>query len=222
MQQTDQETSRDLAKMAYENAGREITLASQALSVNLTLAAGTLGVALVVAAAGALFSGTAHLDDGIPRLSSISLVLVALAVLLIGRFYIRATFAYQQLARFNLIQKAAWAFMEGDLASDGLQHVVRTFLQQQHAPQPWRRSMWGTLKYGFGGVFAVAVAALAWGFATAPTSSVAWIIALVAVIVSLTWETLTLSGSPPITPPAPAELWALRNRLPDHLAGWIE
>ncbi len=222
MQQTDEDTSRDLAKMAYENAGREITVATQTLSVNLTLAAATLGLVLIVIGAGALFASTAHLEGGIPKLSALSLVLVAFSIALIGRFYIRATFAYQQLARFRLVQKASWAFMEGEVTSDGLHHVVRTYLQEEHAPQPWRRSLWGTMKYGFGGIFTVAAAALVWGFATAPDSSVAWLVALLTLIVALTWETLTLSGSGSITPPAQAELWALRNRLPDHASGWIE
>lgn len=222
MEQTEEDATRDLAKLAYENAGRELSLASQALNSNLTLAAGTLGALLIVVGAGALFSATAQLEHGIPRLSPLSLVLVAFAIALIGRFYIRATFAYQQLVRFSLVQKASWAYMAGDLGGDGLELVVRTYIQQWRAPQPWRRSLWGSFKYGFAGVFAIAVAALIWGFATSPGSSVAALIALLTLIVALTWETLTLSGSPPITPPAPAELWVLRNRFPDDLAGWIE
>lgn len=176
---------REGASLAYENAGREITQAFDILNSNLTLAAGTLAALLAVLGAGELFksqpvtvevggktvhtsalANTPHLW-GIPRLSSTALLLLAAAFPFIVRFFIRATLGYQQLLRFNLVQRNVWAYLSGTRAWDFVHATMDVYVQNWRSPESLSTLLLGSLKYGFVWVFAVAAGALAWGLVSA-------------------------------------------------------
>ncbi len=173
--------SRALASLAYENAGREITQAFETLNSNLTLAAGALGALLAVLGAGELFGRDTQAQPlagapspgattllGIPRLSDVSVLLLAAAFPLLGRFFIRATFGYQQLLRFNLVQRTMWEYLGADIGWEIPGRAMELYIQRWKSPQSAHSLLWGSFKYGFVWVFVLAAIALGWGLASAP------------------------------------------------------
>ena len=221
---------RAAATLAYENAGREITQAFGTLSSNLTLAAGTLGALLTVLGAGELFGHDivvqvighavkpASVPDtrtlaGIPRLSNVSVLLLGAAFPLLIRFFVRATFGYQQLLRFNLIQRSTWDYISGQARWELPRAATNVYVQEWKSPTPARSLLWGSFKYGFAWVFALATVAFAWGAVTAP-GVLPRIVAGVFVIVGVGWELVTLVTSPYLKCPTNAELQSLKRLQP--------
>jgi hypothetical protein len=219
--------NRAAATLAYENAGREITQAFSILNANLTLAAGTLGVLLTVLGAGELFGHdivikiAGHTVDragvretptlaGVPRLSDVSVLLLAAAIPLLGRFFIRATIGYQQLIRFNLIQRNAWHYLSGD-ADWVLPHMTMSiYVQRWRSPASACSLFKGSFKYGFAWVFALATAALTWGLVTAP-GVVPRALGLAFVVVGVGAEWLTLRNAKHFELPSKKERCDLRR-----------
>lgn len=230
------DANRAAATLAYENAGREITQAFSVLNANLTLAAGTLGVLLTVLGAGELFGHDivvqvaghtvdqagvleTHTLAGVPRLSDVSVLLLAAAIPLLCRFFIRATIGYQQLIRFNLIQRNAWHYLSGD-ADWALPHMTMSiYVQKWRSPASTGSLFKGSFKYGFAWVFALATAALTWGLVTAP-GVVPRAVGLAFVVVGIGSEWLTLRNAKHFELPSEKERYELRRLEPkSNIAG---
>jgi hypothetical protein len=222
--------NRAVASLAYENAGREITQAFSVLSANLTLAAGTLGVLLTVLGAGELFghdivvqvaghtvqrTGTSETRTiaEVPRLSDISVLLLAAAIPLLGRFFIRATIGYQQLIRFNLIQRNVWHYLSGDAGWELARMTMSIYSQKWKSPASAGSLFKGSFMYGFAWVFALAATALAWGLITAP-GIVPRAVALAFVIVGVGADWLTLLRTKHFERPSEEERRELRRLEP--------
>lgn len=221
------DANRTAATLAYENAGREITQAFSILNANLTLAAGTLGVLLTVLGAGELFGHdivvqvAGHAVDragvsetrtlaGVPRLSDVSVLLLAAAIPLLGRFFIRATIGYQQLIRFNLVQRNAWRYLAGDADWELPRMTMNIYVQQWKSPASRGSLFKGSFKYGFAWVFALAIVAFGWGVVTAP-GVVPRAVGLAFVVVGVGSEWLTLRRAKFFELPSEEERCELRR-----------
>jgi hypothetical protein len=211
---------REAAGLAYQNAGREISQAFDVLNSNLTLAAGTLGVLITVLGAGELFgvngagaSETVQTQAGIPEFSNTSLLLVAAAIPLLLRFYVRATLGYQNLIRFNKIQSAAWDYLSGAGAWDVFIAHMTVYIKHWRSPQDASKIWFGSFKYGFAWVLAVATLAFAWGMWTADACGPRYI-AGAFFFAGIAWDVLTLQGSPYFARPTKTELESLTARNP--------
>lgn len=220
---------REAAQLAFENAGREISQAFGTLNANLTLAAGTLGVLITVLGAGELFGqdviveidgtvsdvGTSNPATlwGLPRFSDVSVLLLGAAFPLILRFFIRATIGYQQLLRFNLVQRDVWRYLADDTGWDHARLTIELYIQQWLSPKPVWDILWGSFKYGFAWVFAVSTIVLGWGFISAP-GVVPRIVAGVFVIAGLAWDVITLARYQPLRTPTANQLAELEKATP--------
>jgi hypothetical protein len=224
-----EELRREAAGLAFENAGREISQAFGILNANLTLAAGTLGVLITVLGAGELFGqdviveidglvSYASTSDaptlwGLPRFSDVSVLLLGAAFPLILRFFIRATIGYQQLLRFNLVQRDVWRYLADGTGWDHARLTMELYVQQWLSPKPVWDLLWGSFKYGFAWVFAVSTIVLGWGFISAP-GLVPRIVAGVFVIAGLAWDVITLARYKPLRTPTPDQLAELEKARP--------
>jgi hypothetical protein len=221
---------RAIATLAYENAGREITQAFGTLNSNLTLAAGALGALLTVLGAGELFghdiivqiasravknAGSARASTlaGVPRLSNVSVLLLAAAFPLLGRFFIRATFGYQQLLRFNKVQRCMWDYLNDKVEWTLPSQVMELYVQKWKSPASAGSLFWGSFKYGFVWVFVLALIALMWGLATAP-GIVPRVIAGIFAVVSVGGESLGFRNSKYLQRPAAVECKAIEEKWP--------
>lgn len=230
MQSPDEVDTRQAAALAYENAGREISQAFGVLNSNLTLAAGTLGALLAVLGAGELFgseeirifvegasvkslSAPVRELHGVPKFSNVALLLLAAAFPLVVRFFIRATTGYQQLERFNLVQRKTWGFLAGMISWHEALGTVDLYVQQWKSPKPLKKLLAGSFKYGFAWVFALALIALGWAFYSAP-DDLPRVVAAAFLVLGVGWEALTLRRSPYFAVPTDAESERLRTAPP--------
>jgi hypothetical protein len=212
---------REAATLAFDNAGREITQAFDTMNANLTLAAGTLGVLLTVLGAGQLFGNdvvvqvgnrvsklparTVETVGGIPKLSDVSLLLLAAAFPLIVRFFVRATLGYQQLLRYINVQKSCWRFLSGAASWTHAQSSVDLYVTQWKTPHRLRHLLVGSLTYGFAWVFALSACVVTWGFITAPHLAPK-LVAAGFLVLALAWEIVTLSRHAAFELPTAEEL----------------
>lgn len=208
MQESEQ---REAARAAFDDAGREITQAFDTLSGNLTLAGGTLAALLAVIGAGELFSrptvdvsvngGAAHVQvpaapmvHGLPKFSNASLLLLAVAIPLVVRFFVRATFGYQQLLRYNEVRDAEWRFLSGQQPWAHARSNYDVYVVKWRSPASRGKLFWGSAKYGFVWVFALYAIVLGWAFYTA-SGSTASIVAAGVILVGIGFELVTLRRS---------------------------
>jgi hypothetical protein len=218
---------RETLTLAFEDAGREITQAFSTLSGNLTLAAGTLGALLAVIGAGELFGQQSVIVnveattvrakvprqatiEGLPELSNVSLLLLAVALPLIGRFFVRATIGYQQLLRFNKVRTACWRYLSGDLDWPTAKAHVDIYVTRWRSPQRLRTLLWGSAKYGFVWLFIIYALVLGWAFYTA-SGFVPRLVAGALIGLWVLFEAFTLVKSSYFTPPDDNEAASLRD-----------
>ncbi len=221
-----EELERDAARLAYENAGREISQSFDVLNVNMTLAAGTLAALLTVLAAGELFKVPPIVVDianhqanlkssetstlyGIPRFSDISILLIAGAIPLIVRFFIRASIGYQQLLRFNEIQRKMWLYLTGDLPWANAKAYIDVYIVTWRSPERMRRILWGSFQYGFATLSLVMAVAFAWALITAPGTTVR-LVGCGVVLVGILIESITLPHGDRFKTPTAAETARLK------------
>jgi hypothetical protein len=184
---------RDLARLTYENAGREITQAFSVMNANMALVAGTLAALLAALGAGELFASEGR-SNGFPEFSSVSLLVLTLAYPLVVRFFIRSLIAYQNLLRFNSVQKAAWRFLASEISWEAFERHQSLYVHEWKSPKTLSRLIVENLKYGYFWVFAVATLPLAWAFSSADWQC-AGIVAAALLLVGLGWEFETMRRS---------------------------
>jgi hypothetical protein len=185
-----------LAQLAYENAGREITQVFDVMNSNTSLAAGVLAALLAVLGAGELFAQgeeIAQRGETFPRLSAVSLVVLAAAAPLIVRFFIRSMTAYQNLIRFLDIQNRAWSYLTGRLGWEAFDFHVELYWTRWKTPKAMKTIVLSNLKYGFMWIAAVTVLALGWAFWSVDNLW-ARLAAAGLLVVGLGWEGITLLG----------------------------
>jgi hypothetical protein len=185
---------RALAKTAFENAGREISQAFEVMNANTSLAAGALAAILAVLGAGELFgrgASKAGQDGTFPRLSAVSLVVLAATAPLIVRFFVRSMTSYQSLLRFNAIQRAAWSYLTNRVSWQAFDFHVDLYWNQWKSPKPMRTLVLHNLKYGFMWISAVTGLALAWAFWSVDEAG-ARLFAGGLLLLGLGWEGITL------------------------------
>lgn len=215
---------RDAARAAFDDAGREITQAFDTLTNNLTLAGGTLAALLAVIGAGELFGdqpvvvsingATTHLQTpssptayGLPKLTNTSLLLLAVALPLVARFFIRATFGYQQLLRFNKVRNAQWRFLSGQHTWAHARGHYDVYVIKWRSPDKAAKLFWGSAKYGFVWVFLLYATVLGWAFYTA-SGTLARGVAAAAILIGVGFEIITLRRSKFFDTPTAAQLAA--------------
>lgn len=128
---------------------------------------------------------------GVPHLSSVSLIILSASLPFLFRFFIRSLTAYQNLLRANNLQRQAWALLAGQYSWDAYRLYVELYWEKRLTPQKLRSVIWQNLKYGFFWVFAVAVGAIAWAFATSVGVS-GRVTSAGILLVGLGWEAITL------------------------------
>ncbi len=185
----------DLAQLMYEDSGREITQAFEVLNSNMSLAAGTLAALIAVLGAGELFgsksNGASTVLHGVPRLSSVSLIVLSSAFPFLIRFFIRSVTAYQNLIRANSVQRESWRFMMGTRTWTAYRLFIKLYWEDWATPEPLSKLMWANLKYGFFWIFAIAISAIAWAFVTSAGLS-ARLAAVGILLVGVGWESGTM------------------------------
>jgi hypothetical protein len=186
---------RELAQLMHQDAGREITQAFEVMNSNMSLAAGTLAALIAVLGAGELFrgksSGVTAVLHGVPRLSSVSLIVLSISLPFLIRFFIRSVTAYQNLDRANGLQREAWRFLTGTRTWAAYQLYVKIYWEGWASSHKLSSLLWRNLKYGFFWIFAVAVAAISWAFVTS-TGVSGRIAAAGILVVGIGWEAGTL------------------------------
>ncbi len=146
--------ARSLARLQFENAGREITQSFDVMNSNMALGAGTLAAILTVLGAGELFGlGDGQGGRGFPKLSATSLIVLAAAFPLLVRFFIRSMHAYENLERFNRLQRKGWGFLMGQTSWDAYAAFVQVLWVSWCAPMSSWELFWRHMKYGFAWVF---------------------------------------------------------------------
>lgn len=180
-----------LAQLMYEDAGREITQAFAVLNSNMSLAAGTLAALIAVLGAGELFGGKSNGAStalrGVPRLSSVSLIVLSISLPFLIRFFIRSITAYQNLIRANSLQGESWRFMMGTRTWTAYRLFVKLYWDDWATPESLSKLVWANLKYGFFWIFAIAVGAIAWAFVTSAGLS-ARLTATGILLIGIGWE----------------------------------
>jgi hypothetical protein len=184
---------RELARLSYENAGREITQAFNTMNSNMTLVAGTLAALLGALGAGELFAGDGR-PSGFPEFSSVSLLVLALAFPLVVRFFVRSLIAYQNLLRFNSVQTAAWRFLAGEISWEAYQFHQKVYVHEWKSPKTLWQLIVENLKYGYFWIFVAATLPVAWAFRSADWWC-AGIVAAGLLVVGLGWEFETMRRS---------------------------
>jgi hypothetical protein len=166
------------------------------MNTNLSLAAGSLAAVLTVLGAGELFRKHTASQTlwGIPRLSTVSLLVLAVLLPLLLRFFVRTILSYNNLLRFNRLQKACLAFIDGRSAWQWVELERRTYLDQWKSPKSLKNLVWHNLEYGFFWIFVVAATAFAWALATSPGTTPR-AIAGGLVVLGSAWEVVTLRTS---------------------------
>jgi hypothetical protein len=194
------EDQRELAKVTYQDAGREVTQNFSTMYSNLTLASGLLTALLAVLGAGELFKGAGgttgtlppppppHMVEGIPALSPISVMVLVLVFPLLSRLLVRSMLAYNNLLRYNKIRAAAWTFLQGQSQWNEFCSTYCLYELKWKSPQTILQSMWSNLKYGYMWLFAVFVVAIGWGFATTTGGWKFRLIAGIVLILGVGWE----------------------------------
>lgn len=192
----------ELAKITYQDAGREVTQQFSTLYSNLTLASGLLTALLAVLGAGELFKGSSAPTQlaprtiaGIPALSPVSLIVLVLVFPLLVRFLVRSMIAYNNLLRFNKIRDASWKFLQGQSQWRDFSSTYCLYQLKWKSPETVLKSIWSNMKYGYMWLFAVFVAAIVWGFVTTTGGWRFRLIAGVALILGLGWEAWSLNNS---------------------------
>jgi len=180
----------EYARMVYEDAGREITQSFETQNSNMTLVAGTLAAVLTVLGTGELFHAKSRIG-GIPRLSVTSLMVLTIALPLVFRFFVRSTTAYQNLLRFNAIQRAAARFLTGRQPWEAFLLHYTIYVERWRSPRALSRVMLENLRYGYFWVFVAATVPLAWAFYLANWH---WgrSVSLALLVVAFGWEASTL------------------------------
>ncbi len=183
----------ETARLAYENAGREISQSFDIQNSNMALVAGTLAAVLTVLGTGEIFRAKTRLG-GVPVLSVTSLMVLTIALPLVVRFFIRSMIAYQNLLRFNALQIAAWRFLTGKSVWEAFALHHEIYIEKWRSPRTLRHLMLENLKYGYFWIFAAAVVPLGWGFYLA---SWHWgrTVSLLLLGGALAWETKTLGAT---------------------------
>jgi hypothetical protein len=189
----DVDEKRELAALTYGNAGREITQAFDVMNSNMALVAGTLAALLGALAAGELF-GQALTTTNVPEFSSVSLLVLALAFPLTIRFFLRSVTAYQNLLRFNGVQKAAWRFLAGEVTWEAFAEHQRIYVHDWKSPKTLWVLIKENLKYGYFWVFVVATLPLLWAFKSTGCSR-ASLVGLLLIVAGLGWEGWTMKGT---------------------------
>jgi hypothetical protein len=202
---------REAARAAFDDAGREVTQAFDTLANNLTLAGGTLAALLAVIGAGELFGrqpvvvsvngSTAQVQapgppmaHGLPEFTNASLLLLAVALPLVVRFFIRATFGYQQLLRFNKVRSAQWRFLSGQHTWAHARGHYDVYVVAWRSPETPATLFWGSAKFGFVWVFFLYALVLGWAFYTA-SGVLARVVAGAAILIGIGFEIITLRRS---------------------------
>lgn len=187
---------RELAKLAFENAGREITQVFEVMNSNLALAAGALAALLAVLGAGELFAqsreGT-ELRESLPSLSAVSLIVLAAAAPLVARFFVRSMTAYQNLLRFLDVQRASWAYLSEQRAWAYFEHHYNVYWVKWRTPKSMAGIAWENLKYGFMWIGVVMLGAIGYAFWSVSGLS-ARLVAAAILLVGIGWEWITLVG----------------------------
>lgn len=216
------DNQRHAATVAFEDAGREITQAFDVMGVNLTLAAGTLAALLAVIGAGELFAKQATVVNvngvaakvhaassptvhGLPKFTSTSLLLLAVALPLVVRFFVRATFGYQQLLRFNRVRDAQWRFLSGQHTWEHARGHYDVYVVKWRSPASLSKLLEGSAKYGFVWVFVLYTVVLAWAFYTA-AGFLPRVVAGAAIGLGLLYDFGTLRGTSYFTLPTGSEV----------------
>jgi hypothetical protein len=193
---TEVEPHRVAAELLYESAGREISLNFDTMNANLSLAAGALAAVLSVLGAGELFRAKPKgvTTSGLPHLSSVSLLVLALVIPLLLRFFVRTMLAYNNLLRYNRLQKAALAFVDGRGEPEWIDLERASYLDDWKSPRSLGALVWHNLEYGYLWIFVVAAGTYAWAMHTANNRS-AQAAAAVIVAAGAAWEIFNLVTS---------------------------
>jgi hypothetical protein len=185
---------REAAALLYESAGREITLNFDNMNANLSLAAGALAAVLSVLGAGELFRHHAASETvaGIPRLSPVSLLVLALLLPLLMRFFVRTMLAYTNLLRFNRLQKVCLAYVDGRGSWEWLELERTTYLDHWKSPLTLGKAVLHNLEYGYFWILVVALTAFIWADATC-SASVPRVIGAGIFAVGFLWEVVIMT-----------------------------
>lgn len=193
----DMRRRREVTTLAFENAGREISQVFDVMNSNLALAAGTLAALLAVLGAGELFAqakeGTQVRGGSFPRLSAVSLIVLAAAAPLVMRFFVRSMTAYQNLLRFLDIQRTSWAYLSGQRSWSYFEHHYEIFWMKWRTPKSMRRVVWENVKYGFMWIGVVMLGAIGYAFWSVDSIS-ARLVAGSILLLGIGWELITLVG----------------------------
>lgn len=200
-------TRSEFARMQFENAGREITQTFEIMNSNTALATGTLAALLAVLGAGELFGPTSP-RDSLPRLSSVTLLVLAATLPLLWRFFIRSCTAYENLLRFNDIQREAAKYLNGESNWTAFEVHNNLFWRDWKARRPFRSVLWHNLQYGFMWIFLIAIGVLVWAFVSSEGGTPR-IVAAVLLAVAAVWE-------------GPALYFYRRNTVPTPNTGELE
>lgn len=193
---TEIDAHREAAALLYDSAGREISLNFDTMNANLSLAAGALAAVLSVLGAGELFrapKGQA-VPKGLPHLSSVSLLVLALVFPLLMRFFVRTMLAYNNLLRYNRLQRAALAYLDGRAVYEWLDLEREWYLDRWRSPLGLWKLVWQNLEYGYLWILAVAGGTFSWAMITANDGH-AELAASCILAVGICWEIMNLATS---------------------------
>ncbi|MEV0194872.1 hypothetical protein [Nonomuraea sp. NPDC050691] len=182
------------AGLAYQDAGREITQNFSTMASNMSLATGMLAAILTVIGAGELFGvakGDQSTINAIPPLSTISLLILSMALPLLVRFFMRSLLAYQNLLRYRAIHDAAWKFINQNASWSYFRDAYRLYIEEWRSPKPLINLIASNLRYGFLWLFVVMIGAIAWGFIS-NWFTTGCIVAATILVVGVGWEIFSL------------------------------
>lgn len=139
------------------------------MNFNTSLAAGVLAAVLGAIAAGELFAAGSQsiLSTG---LSSVSLLLLAVSFPFLFRFFVRTMLGYQNLLRFNRIQRYAWHYLTGERSWEAFVFLERKFGSVEpgnwRSPASLRRLEFSNLEYGYFWIVSALLIPLVWALTT--------------------------------------------------------
>ena len=190
------ESAIELARIAHDDAGRGITQNFDTLHSTLALSGGALAALLALLGAGQLFAnritptGTVLSPDlaHMPKLSSVSLLVLALAFPLFLRLFMRALLAMVALYRFVRVQAVSWAFLCGAEKDEAkFLHVYDELVTKWHSTMRFPEVVRKTLTYNFFWIFLVSIGSLVWAFITA-SGLPARVVAMTVIVIGIGWE----------------------------------
>ena len=199
----------DLAVTLYTDSGREISQQFDTMGTNVTLAGGTLAAVLALLGGGELFAARSTTStggitpatapslglDAVPRLSSVSLVVLCLAFPFLVGFLMRSVTAYQNLLRSLTMQREALRYLRGETAFERLDSYIEIYLVRWRSPESLVSTMWHSMKYTrFPWVVVVAAGAITWAFITC-SGLAPRLVAAGILLLGLGWEALSLPGT---------------------------